>query len=436
MDRISPAIIEVVERTNKKDSNMVTKLTGFAKLWREIKRPFRQLFFPDTKISKVERAAFYSRVESLLDQNQGLSFFDKIDSPLVAQCSVFWNGMAHLFENIAFQQFAPNGYADIYLLWGFNDSDSSCRLLNAAENNCKPLFLVEDGFLKSADTWINSRIDDKYRNGVSFTLDDKAMYFDATRKSRLEEMLNDKTLIVSEEQKQRAKKCIDFIISTYLTKYNHQPIFTPQIGRTGAPKVLVVDQSYGDMSIARGLANDETFQNMLDTAIAENPDADIIIKTHPDTIANSKKRSGYYVGVKPAKNLYILTTPINPIALLKNVDKVYVCTTQLGFEALMCDKEVHVFGIPFYAGWGLTNDRLICPRRTHTRTLEEIFYITYIMYTRYVNPVTESRCEIEEAMNYLLALRKEYFREFGVRCEWDESSEEHVLTIPNTRKAA
>ena len=406
---------------------MSSKPTGFAKVWREIKRPLRQLFFPDTKISEVERAAFYSRAESLLDQNQGLNFFDEIDSPLVAQCSVLWDGMAHLFENIAIQQFAPNGYADIYLLWGFGDADSSCRLLKTAEKNRKPLFLTEDGFLKSADTWVNSGVEEKYRNGVSFTLDDKAMYFDATRKSRLEEMLNDKTLIVSEQQKQRARKCIDFIISTYLTKYNHQPIFTPQIGRTGAPKVLVVDQSYGDMSIARGLANDATFQEMLDSAIAENPDADIIIKTHPDTLANSKKRSGYYVGVKPAKNLYTLTTPINPIALLKNVDKVYVCTSQLGFEALMCGKEVHVFGMPFYAGWGLTKDRLSCPRRTHKRTLEEVFYIAYILYTRYVNPATQSRCEIEEAMNYLLALRKEYFQEFGVRCEWDESSDKTFL---------
>ena len=127
------------------------------------------------------------------------------------------------------------------------------------------------------------------------------------------------------------------------------------------------------------------------------------------------------------KNLYKQTDPINPIALLKKVDKVYVCTSQLGFEALMCGKEVHVFGMPFYAGRGLTQDRLNCPRRTHKRTLEEVFYIAYILYARYVNPATQSRCEIEEAMNYLLALRKEYFQEFGVRCEWDESSGKTLL---------
>jgi capsular polysaccharide export protein len=92
------------------------------------------------------------------------------------------------------------------------------------------------------------------------------------------------------------------------------------------------------------------------------------------------------------------------------VDKVYVCSTQFGFEALMCGKEVHVFGMPFYAGWGLTKDRQTCERRTNIRSLEEIFYIAYIMYSYYVNPEKKCRCEIEEAMDYLLNLREEYMK--------------------------
>ena len=93
----------------------------------------------------------------------------------------------------------------------------------------------------------------------------------------------------------------------------------------------------------------------------------------------------------------------------KLFDKVYVCTTQFGFEALMCGKEVRVFGMPFYAGWGLTNDEQICERRTNARSLEEVFYIAYILYSHYVNPDTKKVCEIEEAMDYLLKLREEYF---------------------------
>ena len=200
---------------------------------------------------------------------------------------------------------------------------------------------------------------------------------------------------------------IDKIVKTHLTKYNNQPIYEPKIGREGVKKVLVVDQSYGDMSIIRGWGSDKLFSDMLETAIKENPDADIIVKTHPDTISGN--RGGYFKGLKAHDNIYTQTEPINPISLIKYVDKVYVCTTQFGFEALMCDKEVHVFGMPFYAGWGLTHDRQKCERRTNTRTLEEVFYIAYIMYSYYVNPDKQSRCEIEEAIDYLLTLREEYF---------------------------
>ena len=270
----------------------------------------------------------------------------------------------------------------------------------------KNIIFIGDSFLRSINTMADKNAEEKFRKGISFGIDDMGYYYDATRTNRMEQMLNDKSLIITEEQKLRAKKCIDKIVETHLTKYNHQPIFEPNIGRSKVKKVLVVDQSYGDMSIAKGLADESTFKRMLQAAIDENPDADIIVKTHPDTIAGA---GGYYKELQPHDNIYTQTEPINPISLIKYVDKVYVCTTQFGFEALMCGKEVHVFGMPFYAGWGLTHDRLKCERRTNTRSLEEVFYIAYIIYSHYVNPEKECCCEIEEAMDYLLKLRDEYF---------------------------
>ena len=146
---------------------------------------------------------------------------------------------------------------------------------------------------------------------------------------------------------------------------------------------------------------------MLNAAINENPNADIIIKTHPDTMTGN--RSAYYSHIKTHDNIYVYSDPINPISLIEYVSKVYVCSTQLGFEALMCGKETHVFGMPFYAGWGLSRDMQVCPRRTNRRSLEEVFYITYILYSYYINPFKECRCEIEEAADILLSLRDEYF---------------------------
>ena len=297
--------------------------------------------------------------------------------------------------------------ADNYILHGTQPSAHNRIIAKAAFFANKPLYTFEIGFLSSIDTWANKNCEYKYRAPISGLIDSVVPYYDARYQSNLERMINDPEFVVTEEQKQRARRCIDKIVETHLTKYNHQPIYEPKIGKEGRKKVLVVDQSYGDMSIAKGWGSDFTFEKMLQAAIDENPDADIIVKTHPDTMTG--RRGGYYTGLKPHDNIYTQTEPINPISLIKYVDKVYVCTTQFGFEALMCGKEVHTFGMPFYAGWGLTKDLLKCNRRTNKRTLEEIFYLAYIEYSNYINPEKKCRCEIEEAMDYLLKLREEYW---------------------------
>lgn len=327
----------------------------------------------------------------------------------------FFNNFSFLFDkgtniSIINSYEKQNVYADVYFCWGTRSYLGQVINVYNSKLYKKKIGIVEDGFLRSIITNACAKELTKYHRGISFTFDCKSVYYDARQASTLELLLNDSSLIISDDQKQRARACIDRIVETHLSKYNHQPIFEPHIGREGVKKVLVVDQSYGDMSIAKGLADNSTFEQMLECAIRENPDADIIVKTHPDTIAGTK---GYYTAIKQHDNIYTQTEPINPISLIKYCDKVYVCTTQFGFEALMCGKEVHVFGMPFYAGWGLTHDRQKCERRTNTRTLEEVFYIAYIMYSYYVNPEKECRCEIEEAMDYLLKLREEYFKELS-----------------------
>ncbi|MBO5948088.1 hypothetical protein J6Q66_04560 [bacterium] len=312
------------------------------------------------------------------------------------------------FKNNQATELHPN----FFYMTGIAGNEEHLRTISLAHKQNEKVYIIEDAFLRSifSYVYINQK-PEKYYKSIGFTIDDITHYIDCSRASRLERWLNDKDLIITDEQKQRARKCIDKILETHLSKYNNQPIFEPKIGREGAKKILVVDQSYGDWSITKGGGSEEVFKNMLQKAIDENPDADIIVKTHPDTMSGN--RGGYYTGLKQHDNIYPMTEPINPISLVKYCDKVYVCTTQLGFEALMCGKEVHVFGIPFYQGWGLTIDEQKCERRTNKRTLEEVFYIAYIMYSHYVNPNKKCRCEIEEAMDYLLKLRDEYFKERG-----------------------
>ena len=297
---------------------------------------------------------------------------------------------------------------DFCFVWGMSPALGNLRTIAAAVRENARLVLCEDGFLRSADTWANAAAAPRYRHGCSVVYDTLGFYFDATRPSFIERMLDDTTLVVTDEQRREARRLIDRIVSEKLTKYNHQPIFTPQVGRPGRRKVLVVDQSYGDQAIAKGWGSDKTFADMLEDAKRDNPDADILVKTHPDTMAG--KRGGYYTEVKEEGNVFRVTMPINPYSLMEQVDKVYVCSTQMGFEALMAGKEVHVYGMPFYAGWGLTIDKQKNPRRTNRRTLEEVFHIFYIMYTRWVDVETGKPCTIDKAMDNLLALRSEYVR--------------------------
>lgn len=269
-----------------------------------------------------------------------------------------------------------------------------------------PLCIVEDGFIRSIVAWNMNVHEVKYKIGLSAVIDYKGLYINALVPSGLENILNSDWKISCDELT-RSKKNIINILQNKITKYNHQPIYNFHIGANNRKKVLVVDQVYGDRSIDLGLATDDTFKIMLSDAVKENPNADIIVKCHPD------RRKGHYEDLKSHDNIYVLTEGINPICLLEKMDKVYVCTSQMGFEALMCGKEVHTYGMPFYAGWGLTIDKLKCERRTKKRSLEEVFHAAYIQYSRYISWKNQCETDIEHVIDEILELREEYFSKYG-----------------------
>lgn len=283
-----------------------------------------------------------------------------------------------------------------------------------------PLCIVEDGFIRSIVAWNMNVHEVKYKIGLSAVIDYKGLYINALVPSGLENILNSDWKISCDELT-RSKKNIINILQNKITKYNHQPIYNFHIGANNRKKVLVVDQVYGDRSIDLGLATDDTFKIMLSDAVKENPNADIIVKCHPD------RRKGHYEDLKSHDNIYVLTEGINPICLLEKMDKVYVCTSQMGFEALMCGKEVHTYGMPFYAGWGLTIDKLKCERRTKKRSLEEVFHAAYIQYSRYISWKNQCETDIEHVIDEILELREEYFAKYGEKSRMENNS------LPNNK---
>ena len=71
----------------------------------------------------------------------------------------------------------------------------------------------------------------------------------------------------------------------------------------------------------------------------------------------------------------------------------------MGFEALILGCECVVFGMPFYAGWGLTDDRVACLRRKRILSLTEVFAASYILYTKYNNPFSKKTSDIIDTIN-------------------------------------
>lgn len=89
------------------------------------------------------------------------------------------------------------------------------------------------------------------------------------------------------------------------------------------------------------------------------------------------------------------------------LQSVYVVTSQLGFEALLHQCPIVCFGVPFYSGWGLTDDRTPCQRRQQQHSIEGLFAAACLKYTRYIDPETGSPCKLE-ALIELIALQRQY----------------------------
>lgn len=275
--------------------------------------------------------------------------------------------------------------------WGMKPSAK--KAIDFSRKYKVPYIALEDGFLRSVGLGVEGS------PPLSICVDDIGIYYDATRPSRLENILNSSGWETTKLMKD-AQKSLQLIKKCYLSKYNHAPMVKEgYFPNNGKKRILVVDQTFGDMSIELGLATQDSFIRMYNQAVTENPDADIYVKTHPDVI--SGKKLGNLMPTNVAEGTRFLYENCNPLSLLEQVDKVYVVTSQFGFEALMLGKEVHCFGMPFYAGWGLTKDRLHNDRRQKQRTIDEVFAAAYILYPNYLNPRTNGPGTIFDIIDYL-----------------------------------
>ncbi len=275
---------------------------------------------------------------------------------------------------------------DAVLVWGH--SPFAWRGEWVAARTGARLIRVEDAFYRSV---LPGRAGDP---PLGLMIDDLGCHFHAAHPSRTEAILadadlDDPALLAA------ADTAMAFIRKNRLSKYNASPWDAPS---TGPGYVLVVDQTRNDASIAHAGAHAATFQTMLAAARSENPGTAILIKTHPETA--SGHRAGHFSASDG--ELWDIPTPVPD--LLADAKAVYTVSSSLGAEAIYAGHTPVVFGLPFYAGWGLTDDRAPVPQRRATpRSPAQLFAAANILAATWYDPSADALCDIHTALHHLNA---------------------------------
>ncbi|MBK1636032.1 beta-3-deoxy-D-manno-oct-2-ulosonic acid transferase [Rhodovulum adriaticum] len=244
---------------------------------------------------------------------------------------------------------------------------------------------VEDGFLRSRG------LGAALVPPLSLVADDLGLYYDPTRDSRLERLIAAACDLPTTER-HRAEYLIARLCEAGLSKYNLGGAPLPDL--PPGHRILVPGQVEDDASIRLGCPVECTNLALLERTRAENPDAVIVYKPHPDVEAGLRPGA-----VDPAAARALADTVIEGAgapALLAAVDEVWTLSSGIGFEALLRGLPVTCLGVPFYAGWGLTRDLAPVPARRSARPdIVALAHAVLIAYPRYRDPQTGRPCPVE-----------------------------------------
>ncbi|WP_298958336.1 capsular polysaccharide biosynthesis protein [uncultured Roseibium sp.] len=288
--------------------------------------------------------------------------------------------------------------SEIYV-WSYNDRPFIRKFL---EKRSYPVVRVEDGFLRSV------KLGAEHFEPISMVFDRSGgLYFDATRPNDLENLIQSFDRDKNQLLIARAKSGIERLLETRLSKYNTSNDYNAAelYGPKHRKRVLVVGQVEGDMSMKLGMERQMTNNELVWYAARENPDAEIIYKPHPEVLRGIRKDPPQSDPAEVRRVARVLTEDVTLADAFETIDHVYTMTSLSGFEALLRGIKVTCLGMPFYAGYGLTDDRQACGRRTARPTVEEIFAAAYILYPRYFDPILKEPISFEQALDLLAFMR-------------------------------
>lgn len=261
-----------------------------------------------------------------------------------------------------------------------------------------PHWHLEDGFLRSVGLGKDGDAP------VSIIVDDRALPVDGGRASRLELLI---AAAAKGDWDSFGESIRERMTEHKLSKYNNLPHKAPSIEQSTRRRILLVDQVFGDVSVERALGSRRSFDRMLDDALASG--AQCVVRTHPDVMAGYRK--GYITerAVKTA-GVVLLADRVSVASILDVVDEVWTVSSQVGFDALLRKIPVRCYAVPFYAGWGLTDDRAgdragkALARRADARpSVDQLTAATLGIYPTYRNPKNWQPMDVFAAIDFLVA---------------------------------
>lgn len=262
-----------------------------------------------------------------------------------------------------------------FYVWGMYDRS---EVLEYARTRDIPIARVEDGFIRSAELGAAHSLP------LSLAIDRRSIYFDANQESDLEHLLSNHDFAADKRLMQAATSLRTLFCDLNVSKYNLGSFRSPYsvLGLKLKERVLVIGQVEDDASIRHGLAKGWTSRRLIELARTENPQAEIIYKPHPEVAQGFRTNTSQLHELEGICRVLLDDLVLGE--LFQVVDRVYVITSLGGLEALFHGLPVTVVGAPFYAGWGLTDDRAPIARRQRRLSVDELFCGAYLLYPRYL----------------------------------------------------
>jgi capsular polysaccharide export protein len=283
--------------------------------------------------------------------------------------------------------------------WGRRGGDA---LESACREAGVPFFRVEDGFIRSVG------LGAALTRPGSLVIDGIGLHYDARRPSGIDALLASGR--IDQAMRARARRLRNKILEQGMTKYNlEQSAAFDLRARAGARRVLLVaGQVPGDASLVLGAGDVRSNGDLIGAVREASPGAHVVYKRHPDLVAGHRRWGWAERQLDGLADRVVTQGSMAELSAM--ADEVHVISSLAGFEALLRGAKVVCWGWPFYAGRGLTDDRVPLPSARQHCTLDELVAAALILYPSYIDPVSGVPCEVEDYLEALAAQRREQAR--------------------------